>query len=355
MKLNRWLTPIAAALMLGLTGCGDKIQYSSMVSFGDSLSDVGTYNVGTVAAFGGGKYTVNSPSAKNWTELVAAHYGLAAPCAAQTGLDGMNGTKDGFPINFSVPVTNHLNCFNYAQGGARVTDPYGPGNKQYADSAALGQLTVPVVTQMQTHLGRLPQGKFAGTELVTVMAGGNDVFINVATYAPAAATGSAQAATAAVTAMATAGAELAGYVKTKLKANGAKYIVVVNLPDVASTPAFSTHPAKPLVSSMVTAFNNSLQAGLDGSGVLLVDAYGLSLDLIANKQKYGLTNVENTACLLGKANENINPLNSSLICTTQSALPGSQFYLFADTVHPTPYGNKVNADFITKKIDRMIW
>lgn len=354
MKLNRWLTPIAAALMLGLTGCGDKIQYSSMVSFGDSLSDVGTYKVGTVAAFGGGKYTVNSPSAKNWTELVAAHYGLAAPCAAQTGLEGISDSDSG--INFSVPVTNHLNCFNYAQGGARVTDPYGPGNKRYPDSAALGQLTVPVVTQMQTHLGRLPQGKFAGTELVTVMAGGNDVFINVATYAATAEAAPSQAsaaATAAVTAMATAGAELAGYVKTKLKANGAKYIVVVNLPDVASTPAFSASPAKPLVSSMVTAFNSSLQAGLDGSGVLLVDAYGLSLDLVANKQNHGLTNVTTPACILD--NPEINPLASSLICTSATALTGSEFYLFADTVHPTPYGNKVNADFITKKIDRMIW
>jgi phospholipase/lecithinase/hemolysin len=350
MKLNRWLTPIAAALMLGLTGCGDKIQYSSMVSFGDSLSDVGTYKVGTVAAFGGGKYTVNSPSAKNWTELVAAHYGLAAPCAAQTGLEG-SGT------GFNVAVTNQTGCFNYAQGGARVTHPVGPGNKNLGGSnAVLGQLTVPVVTQMQNHLSKLPQGKFAGTELVTVMAGGNDVFINVATYAATAEAAPSQAsaaATAAVTAMATAGAELAGYVKTKLKANGAKYIVVVNLPDVASTPAFSASPAKPLVSSMVTAFNSSLQAGLDGSGVLLVDAYGLSLDLVANKQNHGLTNVTTPACILD--NPAINPLASSLICTSATALTGSEFYLFADTVHPTPYGNKVNADFITKKIDRMIW
>lgn len=350
MKLNRWLTPIAAALMLGLTGCGDKIQYSSMVSFGDSLSDVGTYKVGTVAAFGGGKYTVNSPSAKNWTELVAAHYGLAAPCAAQTGLEG-SGT------GFNVAVTNQTGCFNYAQGGARVTHPVGPGNINLGGSnAVLGQLTVPVVTQMQNHLSKLPQGKFAGTELVTVMAGGNDVFINVATYAATAEAAPSQAsaaATAAVTAMATAGAELAGYVKTKLKANGAKYIVVVNLPDVASTPAFSATPAKPLVSSMVTAFNSSLQAGLDGSGVLLVDAYGLSLDLVANKQNHGLTNVTTPACILD--NTAINPLASSLICTSETALTGSEFYLFADTVHPTPYGNKVNADFITKKIDRMIW
>ena len=352
MKLSRWLSPFTAAvLMLSLSGCGDKTQYSSLVSFGDSLSDVGTYKVGTVAALGGGKYTVNSSSAKNWTELVAAHYNLAAPCAAQTGLEG-DATK-----NFNVAVTNHASCFNYAQGGARVTNPVGPGNKYLGgDNATLGQLTVPVVTQIQNHLSKLPQGKFAGTELVTVMAGGNDVFINVATYSAtvtAAPSQATAAATAAVTAMATAGAELAGYVKTKLKANGAKYIVVVNLPDVASTPAFSSSPAKPLVTSMVTAFNSSLQAGLDGSGVLLVDAYALSQDLVANKQYYGLTNVTSPACILDDPAKN--PLASSLVCTTATALSGTDYYLFADTVHPTPYGNKVNADFIVKKIDRMIW
>lgn len=350
MKLTRWIAPIAAvAMSFALTGCGDKVQYSSLVSFGDSLSDVGTYKVGYVAALGGGKYTVNSANAKNWTELVAAHYNLAAPCAAQTGLDG------NFQFGFSVPVVNQLNCFNYAQGGARVTNPRGPGHKDYEDSANLGQLTVPVVTQMQNHLSRLPQGKFAGTELVTVMAGGNDVFINIGIYKATVEAEKSQAtaaATAAVTAMATAGAELAVYVKTKLKANGAKYIVVVNLPDVATTPAFVDSEAKPLISSMVAAFNSSLQSGLDGAGILLVDAFGLSQDLVANKQKYGLTNVTTPACDLSKS---VNILESSLVCTTANSRAGSEFYLFADLVHPTPYGNKVNADFITKKIDRMIW
>lgn len=354
MKLHRWVAPLSlAAIAFLLSGCGEKIQYSALVSFGDSLSDVGTYKVGTVAALGGGKYTVNSASAKNWTELIATHYNLAAPCAAQTGLDG-DATK-----GFSVTVSNQANCFNYAQGGARVTHPVGPGNKLLGgDNATLGQLTVPVVTQMQNHLTKLPQGKFAGTELVTVMAGGNDVFVNIATYSAtvtAAPTQASAAATAAVTAMGTAGAELAGYVKTKLKANGAKYIVVVNLPDVAATPAFSTSPARPLVSSMVNAFNSSLQASLDGSGVLLVDAYGLSQDLVANKQAYGLTNVDTPACILNDPTKN--PLGSSLVCTTNSTLTGidTSNYLFADTVHPTPYGNKVNADFIAKKIDRMMW
>ena len=87
---------LATLLAWGLAGCGGgsdgnqklRVSYSSLISFGDSLSDVGTYKVGTVAALGGGKYTVNSASDKNWTELIAAQLGVSAPCAAQTGPPG---------------------------------------------------------------------------------------------------------------------------------------------------------------------------------------------------------------------------------------------------------------------------
>ena len=153
-------------------------KFSSQVSFGDSLSDVGTYKVGTVKSLGGGKFTINGDNTsvnadltgKNWTEFMAAQLGLPAPCPAQTGLDG-DASK-----GFSVPVTFNANCFNYAQGGARVSDPVGPGNK--ATGSPLGQTTVPVATQIANHLAK-SGGKFSGTEVVTVLAGGNDVLFQL--------------------------------------------------------------------------------------------------------------------------------------------------------------------------------
>src|SRR5690606_35165500 len=74
-----------------------KPHFSAQISFGDSLSDVGTYAVGTVKALGGGKFTINGDNTRlnpaftglNWTEVLAARLGLPAPCAAQTGLDGI--------------------------------------------------------------------------------------------------------------------------------------------------------------------------------------------------------------------------------------------------------------------------
>src|SRR5450830_1974016 len=158
----------------------NRVKFASQVSFGDSLSDVGTYAVGTVKALGGGKFTINGDNTainpaltgKNYTELLAAQLGLPAACAAYTGLDGSAAQ------GFSVPVTQHAGCYIYAQGGSRVTNPVGIGNK--LTGSPLGSLTVPVATQIQNHLS-LSGGKFSGTELVLVMAGANDVFVNLTT------------------------------------------------------------------------------------------------------------------------------------------------------------------------------
>ena len=172
----------AVAVLAGCSGGGStagdqtlKAKYSAQISFGDSLSDVGTYAVGTVAALKGGKFTINGNNVsvnaaltgKNWTELMAAQFSLPAPCAAQTGLHG--DASQGF----AVPVVNHTGCFGYAQGGARITGAIGPGNQ-----SAVGALTVPVATQIQNHLA-ISGGKFKSDEIIFVMAGANDIFTQV--------------------------------------------------------------------------------------------------------------------------------------------------------------------------------
>ncbi|MGZ8289870.1 MAG: SGNH/GDSL hydrolase family protein [Telluria sp.] len=183
MRHTKLALAVLAAAILSACGSSDgdnaiqpaKPRFASQVSFGDSLSDVGTYAVGPIAALRGGKYTINGNNTainaaltgKNWTELVATQLNLPAPCPAVTGLDG-DATK-----GFAVPITNNVNCTGYAMGGARVINPVGPGNK--LTGTALGQLTIPVTTQIATHLAR-NGGKFKGDEVVFVMAGGNDAF-----------------------------------------------------------------------------------------------------------------------------------------------------------------------------------
>ncbi|WP_338767387.1 SGNH/GDSL hydrolase family protein [Massilia sp. METH4] len=454
-------TKLALAVMAGaiLAACGggdsgkpqsgaqvNKVQFASQVSFGDSLSDLGTYNVGTVKAMGGGKYTINGDSTainatftgKNWTELMAAQFGLPAPCPAQTGLDG-DASK-----GFSVPVVDHAQCFSYAQGGARVTDPIGAGHK--LTGSALGALTVPVVTQVKNHLAKTG-GKFKGDEVVFVMAGGNDVLVNLAqlsagataagntagqqafatslatqlaagatnpaTAAPAiglaiatesARSGSTQtsivqaAVTAAVmagnttapanvtaivdtatkgataagtkagadyvtaqapamvAALTTAGAELAALVKSQIVGNGANYVVVNNLPDVASTPAGRSRDAnvRALIDKMVQAFNAQLTSALSSeSKVVIVDVYAVSHDQATNPGPYGLTNVSEPACDLGAAK---NPLGSSLGCTAANLKSGDvSHYSYADEVHPTPFNNLLLARYVSRSLVTKGW
>ena len=180
-QTNIVLALLAAAALAACGGGGKagdqsfKNQFSAQVTFGDSLADVGTYAVGPVAMAGGGKFTVNGQvagypelSGLTWTEVLAKQFGLPAPCAAQTGLNGQG--------VYAVPVVNHSGCYGYAQGGARVTHPVGPGNAMTGDP--MGALTVPVATQVQNHLAA-SGGKFSGTEVVYFMAGGNDALMQL--------------------------------------------------------------------------------------------------------------------------------------------------------------------------------
>ena len=353
---------LAASVVLASCGGGDaKPEIKSLVSFGDSLSDVGTYRVGTVAAVGGGRYTVNGPAARNWTELVASEFRLPAPCPAMTGLDGSA------TLGFFAPVTRNSACTNHAQGGARVSLQPGPGNKLLGGAnAILGQLTIPVKEQIANHLAA-SNGRFNGAELVTVLAGGNDLFIQAGAVpqvaASIAATGVTpsvalqQAVAQAAQAMGTAGTELATLVRNEMLAKGARYVVVVNLPDVSRTPYALAQNAdgQAMVAALVGAFNQALAAGLAGTaGVVMVDAYTSSRAQAANPGAYGLTNVTTPVCSTTSA---ANPLGGNALTCTDASTIGVAYgtYLYADNVHPTPRGNQLLADEVLRALRVAGW
>lgn len=61
--LARWALPVLAAAALAACGGSDEPRYTSMVNFGDSLSDVGSYRVGSVAALGAASSPSTAPMA----------------------------------------------------------------------------------------------------------------------------------------------------------------------------------------------------------------------------------------------------------------------------------------------------
>jgi phospholipase/lecithinase/hemolysin len=158
---------------------------------------------------------------------------------------------------------------------------------------------------------------------------------------------------AAVIAMATAGAELASLVSTRIVANGANFVVVNNLPDISVTPSALSQPAptQALIQQMVSAFNARLKAGLDAEpAVLQVDLFFLTHDQASNPAGYGLTNVTMPACgpnLLG---------GSSLVCNRSNLVAGdASHYMFADDVHPTPFENAMVARYVAQQMKTRGW
>ncbi|MDD2700664.1 MAG: SGNH/GDSL hydrolase family protein [Sideroxydans sp.] len=365
MHQIRIASVVLSAVLLASCGGGAsdvpaKPSFASQVSFGDSLSDVGSYNVGAIAALGGGQFTINIPGTPtNWTEMTAPMLGLSQPCAAQTGIDNGSGAAPGTPVGMVVPVTNNTACTAYAQGGARVTSQPGIGNKLLGGGGFA--LTVPVVTQIANHLAA-NGGTFNGNEIVFVMAGANDVFYQAGLVGAAAIT-SAQAAAA----MQTAATELATAVKNEIVGKGAKYVVVVNIPDMGTTPyvAVQASPAatKALLDALVSAFNTQLAADLpDSATVLNIDANTASHDEVTNPSKYNLTNVTGTACNLSFG---VNPLSpsagvpgSSLVCKASNLTAGvsvTDHYMFADLVHPTPYAHSLFALYVLQAMTNKGW
>lgn len=337
----------------GAEGPGNRAGVKTLVAFGDSLSDIGSYRVGTIAGLaadtgGAGRWTVNSPTGGQiWTERIAAIMGLPAPCSAETGLlpnqSGITGEA----------VTAHAGCTSYAQGSARVSSPVAPFSValQAAGKQNIGLMAKPVTAQVAAHLAS-HNGSFASTELVTVLAGANDIFMELQLTAPT-------NPTAAVTNVAAAAVTLANLIKTEMVAKGAKQVLVLNLPDIASTPFGMSEPApvRALLDTMVQTFNAKLAEGLTGvQGVRLGNAYAENKDQFTNPAQYGLSNVTSVACGPNALSDPAGTNGTSLVCNASNAVAGDiSHYFFADSVHPTPYGHELLSQFASRELSRAGW
>ena len=359
------LTALVGAVLLAACGGGggDGPSVSRVISFGDSLSDLGTYAPATslagtgAAPFFGGRFTTNNhtgyTTASNtniatiWVESVAARVGVPITQAAA----GFATTEVLCPAAANPALAT--SCTAYGQGGSRVTDPIGIGKNG-------GALTVPVVTQMARHITRF--GSYRADEVVLVWAGNNDVFTQLGAVGlglpPATAIANLQAA----------GTQLATLVKEQVLAKGATRVAVLNLPDYAILPGFLAAPAptRALLTQMATEFNASLTAGLAGANVVMVDVRTLISTIAAQPATYGFVNVTTAACDPAKIQAVTGGRvtdGSSLFC---NAATGQAFntlrtgaststWAFADGVHPTLGGHKVVSDLVITRMKDAGW
>ena len=302
---------IASAMLMGAP-TAHAVKFSGVFVFGDSLSDAGFYRpflvaIGTpsATAAGLGRFTTNPGPV--WAELIAQTYGgNAAPSNAGGGI--------------------------YAQGGARA---------QGASSAIYpGFAQRPIPTQINEYLAS-SGGSADPRALYAVWAGANDIFQNFAGIAG----GTVNPTTVINTAAGTEIAQIA-----RLRAAGARYIMVFNLPDLGSTPSFAPSAIGAAGSAAATSlslgYNATLFAGLAGTRVIPVDAFALFADIKANAAAFGFTNTTGMAC-------NSTPPAGLISCGPGNlvATGAATSFLFADGVHPTTGSHAILADFVKSLIE----
>ena len=331
MTTKKRLLPALVASALLSTAPGAMAQsttnsglFDRVVVFGDSLSDAGFYrpfllSLGLPAPLVAtmGRFTTNPGPV--WSEAVSNYYGTA-------------------------PAPSNANGSIYAQGGARVN---GVGFST-PPGAAERSVTVQIGEYLAANGGHADPNS-----LYTIWAGANDIFFQLGAL-QAGAIGATQlqanvlqAATDEITQIG------------RLRASGARYIMVFALPDIGATPAFAgTGATGAAVTQLSAGYNTTLFAGLASAGlrVIPVDTFTLFKEISANPSAYGFTNITSPACGLFPPIVTRPQDITSLFCnpSTLVAPNASTTYAFADFVHPTTGSHAIIAQFVEQLIDAPI-
>jgi phospholipase/lecithinase/hemolysin len=162
-------------------------------------------------------------------------------------------------------------------------------------------------------------------------------------------------------------------------------VVVVNVPDVTTTPRFAAILAQveatsgtakrdatqAIARSWLLAYNTALAQGLAGTNVQLFDLYAEGTRVTNNPAQYNLTNVTTPACpkvaggtdSLGTATLNLpatvaacNTANlSANIPVGETSANWWQSYGYADNFHPTPALHKLIGQAINIQLAKAGW
>jgi phospholipase/lecithinase/hemolysin len=356
-----------------------------VVSFGDSLSDAGTYSPNILPAFGGGRFTTNPGEV--WTQKVAEYYGGTLTPAFEGGF--------GLPLSATGGM-------DYAQGGSDVLNEQGIG---WAPNNA-GATTMPVKDQVASYLSTYKS--FNANQLVLIDGGAVDIlqFLTTANLQalgtalqtqfpllvqagklPNTPAGQVQFIAGYLqqnnTQVAQAAVGFATQIQTIVN-SGAKHVVIMTVPDIGQTPLgvaaeAQTAGTAALITGISAAYNGMVETALapliQSGAVIVVDAFAwFDTVLLPNYQANGFT-VSNTgtACNLTSMAQNAtayaqkNPqvlqggmtaqeygtqFASSLFCSPQTytVANADQTYVFADTVHPSTHTHALFAQLVTQTI-----
>lgn len=359
------LSAVVSALLLAACGGDDgsgnagvatpvtsTANIQEVVSFGDSLSDIGTYNPTLLDTdktndnYAGLPFTTKPGT--TWASYLALQYGffLQPYERVDWGVVGVAG--QGRIVK--------LGGTSYAQGGATVQTEAVNGGK--VDGSALG-LPAGTTVQLATALSVKAQideyltthTAFNSHQLILIDGGANDL-INFAQKVAADPTQAANA-------TAVVGAAVTGMVTQlgRLQALGATNIVYANVPNLALTPAFSVAAVgaqgNGLAAQLTSNYNNAVAAAIKSNNlnVQVFDVSAMLTNVVAAPASFGLSNVTTPAC-----NSTLNGSLSALPCSSATlvAANADSTYLFADGLHPTNAAHKIWAGLAASQVMAVI-
>ena len=303
---------LAAVFGVAVLGTTPAFGFSSIFAAGDSLSDGGNAFALTSAA--------NVLPPLHWPPSPPAAMRFSNGPTAVEQLALLQG------LSALVPSTTPGGT-NYAVGGATTETR----NYNYEIGFPPGLPGTLASTGMQSQVAQFlgaPPANIADT-LIFLWGGPNDISLGFATGGPA---GAAQAAAAAVQ-------NLAGIV-VGLGAAGARHFVVLNMPDLGSTPGGRASPNTAGLTALSEGFNAGLEnamiqieAALPQLDIIYVDTFALLADATNNPGKYNLTNVT-SPCLA----------NLGVI---SAGCPG---FLWFDETHPTTLAHSILANAVNAQL-----
>ena len=309
--LRRGVLTAACASVALLAACGSSTIESALkparfVAFGDGFSDVGQVN--------GARYTVNDGSVNNWTQQLAATYGLTLTPVSAGGT-------------------------SYAQGNARVS----------AMPDAAGNASTRTVTQQVDAF--LASGGTKANDVVVLGAGTADIIAEMA-----AVTAGTQTPEQMLARAQQAGKDL-GAQAIRLVDAGAQYIVVSGAYNLGRSPWAIALGQVDLLTNASSKFNEAFLVSIvnQGANILYVDsAYYFNL-VTSSPGSYTFDNGTNAVCTSVDAGTGIGTGNgqiNSALCTPSTVLPATNYnkYVFADNVYVTPEAQRL---FGTYAYDRL--
>ena len=304
--------------------------FSAVYAFGDSLSDAGNLSILTAAA--GATQPVSPPYYKQQYSPISGNVFSNGPTWAQ---------NLSLALNLGTLAPSLAGGTDFAYGGAETGS-----TPQNGGDLRIQAISLPA--QLGQFKTRVPAP--SANALYTVSIGANDLLGILAKPSL-----TAQQQTADVNA---AVANEIDFVK-QLVSNGAKSLLVLDVPDLSKTPnvtlglvngsnvpsAALTAEAAQLTTAYNTALSSQLAAIASASAVRiqLVDANASLNTAIANPAAYGLTNVT------GRVWSGDNTSASSGTLAVSDVAAQNQ-YLFWDVVHPTETGHQAIADLAEEQL-----